>query len=233
MNPTTLLLTRPRLSAQAFTSNLDASALDMVDVIVAPLMRIEGTGAVPDLKEVAAVIFTSSNGVMHAPEGEGHVAFCVGARTTQAANARGWRAEMAGETAQELIDALKLTRPKGPLLHLGGAYTRGNISQNLSQMGMQAGHIALYTQTLLPLEKVAAEALHKRCIVPLFSPRSAHQLVQEAHGKLQNAQIVALSEAVAAPFKGEKTAQMYILPAPKAEYMRKAVENLCLNRTLP
>jgi uroporphyrinogen-III synthase len=233
MIPTTLLLTRPRNSAQAFISSLDARALAVVEVVIAPLMEISATDAVVNLEAETAVIFTSANGVSHAPEGQGRTAYCVGAQTTFVANERGWLAQQAGETAVELIEALKIIRPDIPLVHLGGAHTRGSIARNLAQVGLETRHIALYTQRLLPFDAEAITALGGRCILPVFSPRTAEQLVREGHGQLRNAHIVALSPAVAAPLSGENTAQLIILPTPQAVYMQKAVENLCLTLSLP
>jgi uroporphyrinogen-III synthase len=232
MPPTTLLLTRPNHSAQAFVARLSAEVREAADVVIAPLMEVVGLEIKPDLSGIAGVAFTSANGVLHAPLGEGRVAFCVGARTTEAAKAHGWRAQQVGKTAQELIEAFKITPPSGPILHLGGRHTRGDIAKNLTEVGIQARHIALYDQRLLPLSGEGHAALSSRCILPVFSPRTAHHLAYQAHGSLGNAYIVALSEAVAGPLRGEKTAQLFILPTPDAVYMSKVVENLCLNRSL-
>jgi uroporphyrinogen-III synthase len=226
-------MTRPRSSAQAFLSSLDAGALSAVQAVIAPLMKISATGVVVDLEDDTPVIFSSVNGVVHAPDGRGRTAFCVGAQTTSAANARGWRALQAGETAFELVERLKEEHLRTPLLHLGGTHTRGAIAQTLTQAGLETRHIALYDQTLLPLDITALTALGGRCILPVFSPRTAEQLAREAHGLLGHAHIVALSPAVAAPLNGENIEQLIILQAPQAVYMLKAVENLCLSFSLP
>jgi len=229
----TLLLTRPRASAQAFAARLDPVALGRVDVLLAPLMEISDTGAPVDIPPDQAVIFTSANGVAQAGAGAGRPAFCVGENTTRQAGLQGWRAQQAGETAQALIAALIADPPQTPLLHLGGEHTRGDIAGALSAAGLPTQHIALYRQTLLPLEPNAKAALEKPCIIPVFSPRTAAQLVTQAAGKLALSHIVALSDAVAAPFRGENLAQLHILPAPQAIYMVNAVENLCLSHALP
>lgn len=233
MAPPTLLLTRPAESAQAFLANLDQGALARVRVVVAPLMEISGTGNTVQVSEKQSVIFTSANGVSYAPEGAGRIAYCVGTQTTQKAISRGWNAQQAGDTAQDLIVRLQADPPKGPLLHLAGVHTRGDIAQNLSDVGTPTTHIALYSQSLLPLSMEAKQALLGRCIVPVFSPRSAAQLVKEANGNLRNSHIIALSEAVAAVFPRESTGSMLVLSAPQAVYMRKAVENLCKTLGLP
>jgi len=229
----TLLLTRPEASAQAFAATLSPDAMAAVRLIFAPLMEIVGIGKTPMLGPDDAVIFTSQNGVRFAPEGQGRLAFCVGQQTTQAAIARGWKATQAGNTAKELIVNLSATSPETKLLHLGGEHTIGDIARSLSANGIETQHIAIYKQKLLPLGPTATDALTGCCIVPVFSPRSALQLAEKAGGCLGNAHLIALSKAVAAPLSGESVAGCIILPAPEANYMRKAVENLCLSLGLP
>lgn len=227
MAPPTLLLTRPAESAQAFVDSLDPDAVAAVQVVIAPLMEIVGTGSIVRVAKGQSVIFTSANGVSFAPDGAGRTAYCVGLKTTQKATSRGWNAQQSGDTAQDLILTLQAAPPMAPLLHLGGEHTRGDIAQTLSDAGIATTHIALYTQHLLPLNSVAMDALRAPCIVPVFSPRSAMQLLNEADGNLENAHIIALSGAVAAVFPRECRGSMLVLPAPQAVYMRKAVENLC------
>ena len=229
----TLLLTRPAASAEAFAATLDPAALASVRVLVAPLMQIASTGALHDLENVEGVIFTSANGVRHAPAGMGRPAFCVGAQTTQCAVDHGWNAQISGNCAKELIAKLLQKRPVGPLVHLGGEHTIGDIAQTLTAGGVETNHIATYRQQLLPLSEQAQDALVEPSILPVFSPRTAEQLLSEAQGKLEFAHIIALSDSVAAPLAGEKMAECIILPSPQAIYMRKAVEKLCLDLRLP
>lgn len=233
MSLPTLLLTRPRGGACGFAAALDSSARAAVHVLIAPLMEITGTAGecVPD--NIKAVIFTSANGVEFGPEGQGRPAFCVGAGTTYQARLRGWDAVQAGKTAQELITTLRGIRPQVALVHLGGAHTIGDIAQTLTADGIEARHMSIYHQRLLPLEAEARAALKSPCIVPVFSARSAAQLVSEATGHLGFAHIIALSDSVAAAFRGEKLARCLIIPSPQTIYMRKAVETLCLDLSLP
>ncbi len=227
-----LLLTRPAPSATRFAETLDPRARAAVDIVIAPLMEIVARDTAFDLQGIAGVIFTSANGVGHAPRGEGRPAYCVGSRTTALARASGWQAQQAGENAQELIAALRASPPPGPLLHLGGAHTIGDIAQNLGAAGIETRHVALYTQELLRLSREAREALGRPCIVPVFSPRTAQQLAKEAHGHLTHAHLVALSPAVASPLAQQRAASLHILPTPQAQGMRIAVENLCLSSSL-
>lgn len=233
MSLPSLLLTRPRGGSCGFVAALAPSAREAVDVVIAPLMEVTSVGAqrVPDGMEGA--IFTSVNGVDFGPQGQGRPAYCVGAVTTAEAARRGWDARQAGKTAKELIETLRENRPTMPLVHLGGAHTIGNIAETLSAEGIKVRHVPIYQQNLLPLEDAARRALAGPCIVPVFSLRSAEQLAAEATGILEFAHLVALSDSVAAPFDGENFAQRIILPSPQAIYMRKAVETLCLDLSLP
>ncbi|KIN74466.1 uroporphyrinogen-III synthase [Sulfitobacter guttiformis] len=229
----TLLLTRPSGGSHGFAAALDPSALARVRLLVAPLMEITGTLAALAPHDVQAAIFTSANGVDYAPDGRGRPAFCVGTVTTAEAKRRGWDAQLSGKNAHELIARLREMRPVMPLVHLGGAHTIGDIAETLTAEGITTRHIAIYQQTLLPLDPEAMEALKAPCIVPVFSLRSAAQLSSQAQGLLEHAHIIALSDSVACPFHNEKTAQCLILQSPQAIYMRKAVENLCWNLSLP
>ncbi|MEH6646190.1 uroporphyrinogen-III synthase [Sulfitobacter sp.] len=229
----TLLLTRPAASAKAFADSLNTSVLSRVRLVISPLLEISGMGIIPSLTQVGGVIFTSANGVLHAPKGEDRPAYCVGAQTTAEATAHGWAAQQMGDTAQELIAALCADPPKCPLLHLSGRHTRGDIAQTLKSAGVDTERVTIYEQRLLGLNAAAHRVLESPCIIPVFSPRSAAQLAKEAHGNLGQAYIIALSDAVALPLAGEKTRNLTVLPAPQAVIMREALENLCLNLSLP
>ncbi|MEQ6202972.1 uroporphyrinogen-III synthase [Sulfitobacter sp. HNIBRBA2951] len=233
MTPTTLLLTRPRPSAQAFVDALNVAALAKVDVVIAPLMEIVRYGDAPDIGPSQQVIFTSANAVAFAPDGQGRAAFCVGAQTTRLAKQRGWTAQQMGDTAQQLIAAIQAHPLTGDLIHLGGVHTRGDIAQTLTQAGINTTHTPIYDQILLPLDSQGQAALQRPSIVPVFSPRSAVQLAAQTAGALHHAHIIALSEAVAAPLRGESCADLTVLPKPQAIYMVKEVEKQCLTLGLP
>ncbi|UWR22435.1 uroporphyrinogen-III synthase [Sulfitobacter sp. S190] len=227
-----LLMTRPKASADRFVARLSGDAQARVRLVHAPLIRIAPTGTQPDLAGQAGVIFTSANGVRFAPQGAGRTAYCVGRTTTDAATVQGWDVRHHATDAAHLLDALVAAQVPGPLVHLAGRHTRGNLAQRLTHAGIATREHTLYDQHLLPLTAAARAALDAPNIVPLFSPRTARQLGAEAP-TLARSHVVALSAAVAEALAGHSVNSLHILATPDADMMRKAVEKLCLRITLP
>ncbi len=227
MNKPVLILTRPAPNAYAFLDMIAPVLLARVTVLISPLLRISGTGTPVDMQGIDGVIFTSANGPAFAPEGGGRTAFCVGAKTTQAAEAKGWRAQMLGQTADELIEAVINKRPKGPLLHISGQHQRGDIARRLSDAGIKTTAVNVYDQTLLPLTPQAKSALTggKPCIAPLFSPRTATQFARECDD-LRHVIVIALSPAVADALGDKHPQQLLIADEPTANSMRLVLETV-------
>jgi uroporphyrinogen-III synthase len=197
----TLLLTRPRDAAARFA--LEAAARwPGASVVIAPLMEVVPVGKVPPLDEVDGVIFTSANAVARAGQGHGKPAWCVGARTTEAARQAGFDAVMTGETADELVPCLTERRPTGRIVHLHGVHQRGDVVERLSQSGLSVEGAAVYDQRAVPPDSQFFDALAARpLVVPLFSPRSGVLFAEAAEAVLgpelpEGVDIVALSEAV-------------------------------------
>ncbi|WP_162798416.1 uroporphyrinogen-III synthase [Sulfitobacter sp. SK012] len=228
----TLLLTRPQASSERFVARLDPLALSKVQVVISPLLEIVPLDTPVSLNGIQAVIFTSANAVGFAPAANGMAAYCVGARTYEAARQAGWSAHLAGETAVDLIAHILDLRPKGPLLHLAGHHRRGDIGENLSKSGIQTQTLTLYDQILRGLSSEALSALQGTTIVPLFSPRTALKFMQESPD-MRHVHAVALSGAVADPLASAGLASLEILPSPQGDKMVKAVESLCLRVALP
>ncbi len=156
---------------------------------------------------------------------EGRTAYCVGNKTTQAALANGWQAQMAGRDADHLIATLGQIRPTAPLLHVGGTYQRGDIAARLTVKGLRTQAIAVYDQTLLRLSAQAQSALAggALCIVPLFSPRTATQFITDA-ADTRHVIALALSGAVADSLHGVPLKGLHIAAEPTAGSMRLALE---------
>lgn len=172
-----LLMTRPETASRRFLDLLPAELLQHLRVIEAPLMQITPLPGPLELSRVATVIFTSGEGVRVASDKTTVrlPARCVGERTTAAANMAGWQASCAGETAEDLVACLIAEPPQGPLLHLHGEHTRGDVVARLVTAGLMCAGQMIYRQALLPLTDEAKQALRGQAplLVPLFSPRTA------------------------------------------------------------
>lgn len=229
----TLLMTRPFRQSEGFIARLDPAVLTGVRIVVAPLLDIVATGAVPELEPYDGVIFTSAQGVEFAPAGGGRAAYCVGLRTAEAARARGWEVEQVARTAAELATALAKVQARR-LLHLAGRHRRGDIAADLRHSGKSVDVHVLYDQHARPLSPQAHRALASadRIIVPLFSPRSA-ALFAKAAPEMGQAIVVALSAAVAEGLGGLKAQDLHVASAPTAKEMIYSVEKLLRHSSLP
>ena len=222
-----LLMTRARAASERFVAELDARGMEGVCVVYSPLLDIGPPGDVPEI-DAQGVIFTSSNGVILAPEGAGRQAYCVGARTAKRATARGWQVESVAQDAQKLIALIKKSAPNGRLLHIAGEHRRGEIAQTLSGAGILTRVHVAYRQPLLPLSDQAKKALSGEVtvIVPLFSPRVAAQFGAQA-ACAAHVKVLAISQAVADALVGTTCAgRVQIASGPTGEEMRNGVENL-------
>ena len=217
-------MTRTRAASTQFVDGLSRDLRQRVRPIFAPLLQIAGRDDMPALAPDDAVIFTSANGVKHAPPGQGRVAFCVGPATTAEASARGWNAQQAGENADGLVAHLTRLCPQQRLFHLSGAHTRGHIADRLAKVGLTVSHHVTYDQHLLDLTPEAAAILtgNSSVIVPLFSPRTAAHLAAIAP-TLSRATIVALSTAVADALRPHDFADLLIAQSPDADAMQVAI----------
>lgn len=227
-----LLLTRPRPGAEAFLARLSEPLQSRA--VISPLIDILPTGEAPDLTPYAGVIFSSANGVAHAPVGTGRRAYCVGPQTTQAAQAAGWQAQMVGRDAAELIAALSGRGDLGPLVHLAGRHRRGDLAGALSASGLSCDVATLYDQRLLPLSAEAQTLLagDAPVLVPLFSPRSAQQFARSA-ARTERVIVIFISAATAAALDDLPLAAREVVSTPTGEAMAEAVEKLFDRTTLP
>lgn len=192
-----LLLTRPKADVAAFLTAL-RGMVDPGIVVTSPVLRIVPTGPTRDMTGVDAVIFTSSNGVRAYDGPTDRPAFCVGRKTTEAARAKGFAAEFSGACAEALIATLTDLRPPGHLLHLRGTHARGEIADRLTRAGLQASEAVIYDQQAMPLSDEARALLNgaRPVILPLFSPRSA-EIVAEQADNAAPLWVVAISTATA------------------------------------
>ncbi|MEP1962669.1 uroporphyrinogen-III synthase [Tateyamaria sp.] len=225
--PIPLILTRPRLASEFFFASLPESLRVLFTPVFSPLIEIVNLDVTVQMALEDAAIFTSANGVLAAPNGQGRRAYCVGPATTKAAKSCGWSPEQAGTDAKSLLAALKDKRPMQRLFHLSGQHARGDVAAQLTQAGLNVERVVLYDQRLCDLTEMAINTLRReeRIIVPLFSPRTAAQFVAVAP-QTASVHVVALSRDVANALGTAQLASLAVAARPDAQAMSTALNEL-------
>jgi uroporphyrinogen-III synthase len=231
-----LLLTRPQASSEAFVSALPQQARDAVDILINPLLTIRVTGPLPDLEGVTGLIFTSANALDAYMALGGRAldvpAIAVGTATGRAARALGFRTEVAGGTADQVIGHVLDNGFKGPLLHLRGEIAIGDIAGRLSAAGVETSDAVLYTQGLEPFADATRAALSqdRLTLAPVFSPRTAQQLGSESMG-FDQIRFAAISEAVAQALPADAAHRTRIAHRPDRDGMVDLVTDMIADAT--
>lgn len=233
MTQAALLITRPHARALHFKAQLSQDVQRNVKIVISPLLEIVSTGVQPDITNYAGAIFTSANAVSLVPEGAEKPAYCVGSVTAERAKVAGWRVSAQELNADDLVARIAGMKPQGPLLHPAGRHRRGDIAARLTTLGIKTDVQVLYDQKPLPLSE-QARALFKRegqILIPLFSPRSATQFVEQAP-HLRGVTVVCISDAVAQRCKGSGVASVITVPAPTSLEMLRSVEKVLRSTSL-
>jgi uroporphyrinogen-III synthase len=221
-------MTRPRAASERFAKGIEGA-----EVVICPLMEIVGTGAQVDLGGVAALILTSENAVPFLPRTP-LPAYCVGPRTAEAAQEAGFEAEVVGPDADALVTALIDRGPAGRLLHCHGRHVRGDIVARLTDAGIAADGIAVYDQRAVAPTAEFADALRRPdLVIPLFSPRSAALFAAAADDLPTDAQIVAMSPAVAEALPDGWRTRTLVLADPDGGEMARQVRKALAWRNCP
>ncbi len=175
MKPT-LIMTRPGRQGIAFAERLKGLLADDARIIQSPLLDIVPMEAT--LPDAAGLVFTSVNGVAQAARlaaPHSLPAYCVGPKTSNAAQAAGFSPVTGPGDAEGLIDAILNRQTPGPLAHIRGRHARGAVAQTLTKAGVLCHDVIAYTQVPRALSDAAAAALAGKfpVVLPLFSPRTA------------------------------------------------------------
>lgn len=232
-----VLMTRPRDASDGFLAELAVDAPGRFTGICSPLIDIAARGPLPDLTRYRGLIFTSANGVaaFQAFGGAGHgTAYSVGDATALAAQGIGMDAISAKGDAEALIAFVRDSGATGPLLHLRGVHSQGNIAHRLIAAGIPTDEAVIYDQTLRPLTTDAQVALQSGApiIAPLYSVRTAGHFVDcvLSQGPLY---LVAMSRRVAETLKGLPHTNLIVAAQPTGAAMKKAaLDSLDLVATL-
>lgn len=229
-----LLLTRPKAASEAFWAALPQESRDAVDILINPLLSIHISGPLPDLSGVAGLIFTSANALdAYATLGGLALdvpAIAVGPSTGKVVRAFGFRTDVAGGTADQVVEHVLSEGYAGPLLHLRGENAIGEIAERLSAAGVETTEAVLYTQRLEPFTVATREALSQDriTIAPVFSPRTARQLGYESLG-FDHIRFAAISHAVADALPEEAVRRTRISRRPDRDGMVELVRDMILD----
>jgi uroporphyrinogen-III synthase len=189
--------------------------------VASPLLRLEPTGEPVDLDDVAALAFTSINGVRAFADASAVrdlPAYAVGDATAEAARAAGFtEVASADGDVSALAALLASARPKGLVLHPGAAEPAGDLVGALAQSGIAVRPLALYravdaepTEALTLWERLSAVLIH--------SPRAGRALeVLMAARAAPNLRAVVISPAAAEPLKHLDLAGVAVAPLPKEQ----------------
>lgn len=225
-----LILTRPDTASQAFLNMLPSHLRSKLNVCISPVFEYRTLVRKVDTDGFAGLIVSSSQGaqeLVHLTDERSLPCHCIGRATTDRARQLGLRACFAGQTADELVTNLLKQSPSGPLLHVHGRHTVGNIAQRLSAGGCQTASLVIYDQVEQPLSKPALDMLgsHVPTIVPLFSARTARIFAQSAPAA-RLLFIAVLSNNVAEELNALSPCRLVVSQKPEARAMVDAVEML-------
>jgi uroporphyrinogen-III synthase len=175
-------ITRARPAADATAERVQALGHE---AIVAPLLVVHDIeDAVIDLGGVAALAFTSANGVRAFAEKSGERGlrvFTVGAATAQAARQAGFRSVLSADgDVEALAEGIAGRRGEifGAVLHAGAKELAGDLAGELGRRGVEARRLVLYETTPATISEAQAKSLLKSHAVLLHSPRAAQALAK-------------------------------------------------------
>ncbi|MCR5874045.1 uroporphyrinogen-III synthase [Phenylobacterium sp. J426] len=192
------------------------------DAVVAPLLAVRILPNVEvDLTGVAALAFTSANGVRAFADACGERSlrvFAVGAATAQAARVAGFRSVLSADgDVEALAEGIGIRRGeiKGAVLHPGAAEPAGDLAGALEKHGVEARRLVLYETAPVSLAAEQVEALLSCDAALLHSPRAAQVLakVLKAH-PAPKLRALGLSKAVVKPLQRTALAAKTYPPFP-------------------
>jgi uroporphyrinogen-III synthase len=153
------------------------------EAIIAPLLAVHAIeDAQVDLAGVAALAFTSANGVRAFADLSGERSlrvFAVGAATALAARAAGFKLVLSADgDVEALAEGIGQRRGelRGAVLHPGAADPAGDLVGVLEKHGVTARSLTLYETFPVKLEGEIVDELVQADAVLLHSPRAAKVL---------------------------------------------------------
>ena len=225
-----VLITRPERSGLALADQLRTRWGCGVEMVLSPIMRIEDTGATPELQQAKTLIFTSQHGVaafVRQSDRRDLPCYAVGPATAEIARSEGFNVIATAGDAESLLAEVMAARPPSPCLHIRGDHAAGEVAQRLTAAGVLTTEAVLYRQTAQPLSNQAQECLRRETpvILPLYSPRSAELLFSELRATAP-LYVAALSTNVAAQVPKGSVNSLSVAKRPEAEAMLEAMDGL-------
>jgi len=212
-------ITRAQPGAEATAERVRAMGHD---ALVSPLLTVRDLDEVTvDLSDVAALAFTSANGVRAFAGRSGDRAlrvFAVGAATAQAARQAGFRSVLSADGDVDALAtgiAARRAELKGAVLHAGAAELAGDLTAALETLGVPARRLVLYeTVPALPSEAEARSLLRADAVL-LHSPRATQVLARLLRATpAPQLRALGLSAAVVRPLARIKLAAKAYPPYP-------------------
>ena len=192
------------------------------EALVAPLLAVTPLKDVEaDLTGVAALAFTSANGVRAFADLSAERSlrvFAVGAATAQAARQAGFRLVLSADgDVDALAEGIAQRRGelRGAVLHPGAAEPAGDLAGALQRQGVEARRLILYETAPVKLSDSLAAQLGQADAALLHSPRAAKVLaaVLKAH-PAPKLRVLGLSKAVVQPLSRTPLAARAFPPMP-------------------
>lgn len=218
-----LVVTRPLDAGRAFAAEVRQALGRPVDMILSPLIRIKPCADVAPIGPCGGVILTSAQAapmVRRLGLPSGLTAWCVGARTADAARKEGLMAEDAGGDADDLVAMILARRPDGPLLHLRGEVSRGDVAKRLGAGGIACDELVAYRQIAQSLSAQASAAMQgdRPVVLPVFSPRTGAVLAGQGPFAA-SIHAIAMSDAVARTLGDAGFAGIEVVDKPEGRRM--------------
>ena len=213
----TLLLSRPRADSEGFAARFRARHGVDWPVIVAPVIEIAPVAA--PVPTFTAAIFTSRHAVaplVAQTPAAGRRAYCVGARTAEAARAAGFDTVTGPGDAATLVELIRAAPPGGRLLHARGDESAFPVADRLNSAGIETIEAILYRQEVqdLPADLLARIDAAHVLAAPVFSPRSARLLAGHLAGRGLDLRVAVISPAVAEAARALNPTQLRIAETP-------------------
>jgi uroporphyrinogen-III synthase len=211
-------VTRARPGADATADRLRVMGYEP---LVAPLLEVRPLPGGPiDLTGVAAIAFTSANGVaaFAARSAERRLpVFAVGGATSAAAREAGFFSVTSADgDVAALAHAIATRRAfAGDILHPAATEPAGDLVGALAKSGVAARALAVYETISCAPDEATAARIADVAAVLLHSPKAARALADHlAQRPTPRLAALCLSEAVAAPLRASGLAAVTTAAAP-------------------